>query len=73
MLDEQFWELSYQWLARSVSHNWLRYFDPSSGNSEWCFVSNNGTYYTTNATPDGKSLFNTRRHRNLFNVDAVEI
>src|SRR5262249_3206814 len=68
ILEEQHWNLTYTFLARSVSHNWFKFFDPSSTNTGWCFVSNNGTYYDTVSLPDNKSLFNARNHKLLFAV-----
>src|SRR5262249_33788704 len=50
----QHWNLTYTWLARSVSHNWFKFFDPSGGNTGWCFVSNDGNFYDTVSLPDNK-------------------
>ena len=66
--DDQFWNLTFTWLARSVSHNWFKFFDPAGGNTGWYFVTNDGTYYDTVGLPDGKSMFNSRNHLDLFKV-----
>lgn len=70
-LEEQHWNLVYTFLARSVSHDWFKFFDPASSNTGWCFVSNNGTYYDTTSLPDNKSLFNARVFSNLFDVATI--
>lgn len=68
LAGEPFWNITYTWLARSVSHNWFYFFSPSGTNNGWYFASNNGTDYTTGSLPDGKSLFNAREHLDLFKV-----
>lgn len=68
--EEQHWNLTFSWLARSVSHNWFKFFDPAGENTGWYFVSNDHTYYDTVDLPDGKSLFNAREHFDLFDVAA---
>lgn len=69
VLEEQHWNLTFVFLARSVSHNWFKFFDPAGLIiNQWCFVSNNGTYYDTSILPDGKSLFNGRDHKGLFAI-----
>lgn len=66
--EVQYWNLTYTWLARSISHDWFRFFDPTGGATGWYFVSNNGTFYDTNVLPDGTSLFNARDHFGLYAV-----
>ncbi len=67
---ERFWNLTYTWLARSVSHNWFYFYDPTGAASGWYFVSNNGTSYPATSQPDGVSVFNARDHLGLFVPDV---
>lgn len=67
-IEEQHWNLTYTFLARSVSHNWFKFFDPAGANTGWYFVSNDGNYYDSVSLPDNKSLFNGRDHRGLYAV-----
>jgi len=67
--EDQHWNLTYTWLAKSVSHNWFKFFDPAGVNTGWYFASNDGFYYDTAVLPDGTSLFNKRDHFDLFLFD----
>lgn len=71
-LEEQHWNITYVWVVKTPGHNWLKAFDPTGANAaKFCFVSNNGTYYETGGLPDGKSLFNAREHKDLYDVGEL--